>query len=216
LLSLFLVGAAPASFAQDEPPCGWGYLFSWKPNFDIGKFHVGSVYNSVNDKLPLVGIGAEKYLTNRLGLQFGVDFGMDNTSQEDSVRTVDNNVMDIGLKVGLNYYFHGMDKTISPYVGGWASYSLYNETLTDKPVTGTEFERKYSASTIGLGLTGGAYWQPWDDTDLDFGFYYNLGVMITPKSTLEITAGGQTAKTEGPSRFSAGDCGGGINLRLSF
>ncbi|MFN0157331.1 MAG: outer membrane beta-barrel protein [Bacteroidota bacterium] len=216
LLAFLLMAVVPLAFAQDEEPCDWGYLFSWQPNFDIGKYHVGSVYNSSNTKLPLVGIGAERYLSKNWGVQLGFNFGLDNSSQEDTVRTVDNNALDLGLKVGANYYFQGKDKTISPYIGGWASYSLYNETLTDKPVTGTEFKREYSASTIGIGVTGGAYWQPWNDADLDFGFYYNLGVMITPSSTLKITSGGQTAETDGPSRITAGDCGGGINLRLSF
>ncbi len=217
LLSLFLLAAPSMSLAQDDTgPCGWGYLFSWKRDFNVGKIHVGSVYGSSDQKIPLMGIGVERYLSNRWGLQGGLDLGVDNSSQEDSTRTIDNKALDLGLRLGLNYYFQGKDKKISPFVGAWGSYSLYSETLTDKPSVGTEFEQKYSASTIGLGVTGGVYWQPWDDADLDFGFNYNLGVMISPKSTFKVTSGGQTTETEGPSRFSLGDCGGQITARLSF
>lgn len=217
LLLLFALIVAPPSFGQDDDePCNWAYLFSWKPNFDIGKYHVGNVYNNSNARISLVGIGAEKYLSNRWGVTGGFDFGIDNSTQEDSVRRQDADAFDAGLKVGLNYYFKGKDKKISPYVGPWISYSLYNETLTDKPATGTEFKREFSASTFGIGVTGGAYWQPWDSADLDFGFSYNFGAMISPKSTLKITSGGQTTETKGPSRFTLGDCGGQITARLSF
>jgi outer membrane protein W len=217
-LAVFLTAAALPAHAQDdnEPPCGWGYLFNWKPNFDIGKVHVGSVYNRTNEKISLMGIGVERFLNDRWGLQANLDVGVDNSSQEDSVRTIDNNVLDLGLRLGVNYYFHGKDKRISPYFGGWASYSMLTEKLTDTPVTGNAFENKYSASSFGIGVTGGIFWQPWADTDFDFGFNYNFGAMISPKTTLETTSGGQTVKTEGPSRLMLGDCGAQITARFSF
>jgi hypothetical protein len=149
-------------------------------------------------------------------LQAGLDVGIDNSTQEDTNRTVDNNLLDLGLRLGVNYYFQGKDKRISPFVGGWASYSILTEKLTDKPRVGNSFETKYSAGTFGIGITGGAYWQPWSDMDFDLGFSYNFGAMISPKTTLKVTSGGQTIETNGPSRFTFGDCGGQITARLSY
>ncbi len=216
LLFVSLLGSS-FSFAQNEDePCGWGYLFNWKRDFNIGKVQIGSVFNRVNDEIDLMGIGVEKFLNDRWGLQAGLDLGVDNSTREDSVRKIDNSLMDIGLRLGLNYYFQGKDKRISPYVGGWASYSMLSEKLTDAPRVGSAFESKFTSSTIGIGITGGVFWQPWADMDFDFGFNYNLGAFISPTSTLKVTSGGQTIETEGPSRLVLGDCGGQITARLSF
>jgi hypothetical protein len=214
LILTFLFLPSIVVHSQDDL-CDWAYVFSWQPNLDVGKYHVGSVYDGTDSQTSLVGIGAERFLSNRWGITGGISLGIDNSSQTLPQGEQDFSSTELGIKVGLNYYFQGKDKTISPYVGPWISYSTYSETDTFTPTSGTENENSFSTSSIGIGVTGGVYWQPWDP-DVDFGFYYNLGAMISPSSTLETSSGGQTTETEGPSRLRIGDCGGGINFRVSF
>ena len=225
LLIAFLFLFSFSSLPQDEKaaastpeydPCDWAYMFSWKPNFDIGKFYVGSVYNRINEKLPVVGIGLEKYLSDKTSLSGGLSVGIDNSSQEITGGTEDIDATELGVKLSYNYYFQGRKNIISPYGGAWGSYTMLSETSTFKPVTGTESKNEYSTSSIGFGITGGVQIRPWLDEDFSLGFLYNFGLTTSPEGTIKTTSGGQTTETKGPSRFMLGDCGGQIFLKAGF
>lgn len=204
---------------QMEDPCDWAVLFSWKPNFDVGKYYISSIPGRTGegtpDKISVTGIGAEKYLSSTASIYGGLSIGIGGSSQENETTNYDLSSTEFGLKVGYNWYPKGVDARISPFFGPWLSASFYSESET---FTSNGFENKdeFSASAFGIGVSGGAYVQFWDDIDLDFGAKYNLGLMLNPSSTVTQTSNGQSVESDGPSSWSLGDCGGQVMLRYSF
>jgi hypothetical protein len=217
IFSLLIIISA-AGFSQDYTgkPCGWGYVFSVKKDFTIGKLNIGNYYAQDNSEQPTYGISVEKFLNSKWSILGGLDVGIDGSTQEGTQGTDKTSQTELGFKVGVNNYFHGMNNIINPYAGLWANYISYSSSTTSEPKGGTSTENKYSSSTLGFGLTGGAYVKPWKDVGLSFGAGYNLGYFNTPASTITTTQNGQSTETKGPSRYRFSDCGAELMVRWDF
>jgi hypothetical protein len=225
---LFVVIFSVIGFAQQEkaaatslPPeddCDWAFFYAWKRGIDLGKFSIGEVSSGGTDPIRSMGIGIEKYLNNNSGLYGVLSLGIDSYSQDvTGGGTREGDQTEIGVLIGYNNYFKGVNSRISPYWGLWGKYISYSTSSTDKPQTGGETKNEFSSSSLGFGVTAGVFWQPWVDVDMDFGIGSNLGVIITPESTSTFTPStGSAVETKGPSSTYIGDCSYGLMVRYSF
>ena len=198
----------------------WGMNFMWKKDFTVGKQKIGSysIYNgeSSQTKSWVSGIGADWYLSNNASLSLIGSVGIDNENSSNEGSSSDLNSTELGLKIGFNYYPMGMSKSVYYSVGPWASVIHYGETQTNKPIEGTEDKYEYSTSKFAFGVNASAYVRPWDKLNWEFFAGYNLGVSITPASTIKTTFDGQTTKYKGPDIIQFNDCGGMVGTRLYF
>ena len=201
----------------------WGMNFMWKKDFTVGKQKIGSysIYNgeSSQTKSWVSGIGMDLYLSSSASLSFIASVGLDNQNSSNEGYTSDLNSTELGLKTRFNYYPMGMSKSVYYSVGPWVSVIHYGETQTNKQTDGTEGTEdkyEYSTSIFAFGVNASAYVRPWDKLNWEFFAGYNLGVSITPASTITTTIDGQSTKYKGPDIIQFNDCGGMVGTRLYF
>ncbi len=196
----------------------WGLNFMWQKDFNLGKQEVGTLnYDQTTPKdEKLTGFGVDWYLTPKSSLYLLGSVGISSDKTENTSGKNEYTSTELGAKVGWNFYPIGTNKSVYYSVGPWVNFVSYSDKTTITPTTGTESSNKLSTSKFGLGGNVSAYLKPWENLNWEFYAGYNLGVFISPESTITTTSGGQSTEIKGPSSFRFQDCGGMVGTRLYF
>jgi len=196
----------------------WGMSFAIGKDFTYKKQVIDKIYffdGEEERRLTSSGFGIDWYPSKKISLALIGSVGIGNDKQEDTTFTDEDNETELGAKLSLNWYPHGMTELVYFSIGPWISFISYSRTIT---VTSNGFESKQelTASRFGFGVNASAYVHPWKDLNLEFFAGYNLGAFITPEGTNKITLNGSTTENNGPSSFHFNDCGGTLGIRYFF
>ncbi len=194
LILLAVVFAASLGFAG-EPKTKMGdeaLLFSLSGLSNLGVWTYGG------------GLGMKYYFQDDMAFRGSLGFNLNSSTQKDPATAnpgPDHKITNLGFSLmpGIQYNLSSNGPVVA-FVGGAASFSWSSNTHENMGyVAGTKTVA--SSTAFGIGAFAGFEWFAWDNISLggEYNFMLNIG-----SSSTENTAGGVTAKTDGPSTLGLG------------
>ena len=140
----------------------------------------------------LVGAGYQYYVTNQIALVFGLSYGTQSTSSEDTDGKIETSSTVFGISVSGNYHLMSL-YSVSPYIGLNLNYGLYSGSRDVTPTGEGTSTTDYSGNGFGVAAQCGFDW--YFTEGLSLGGKYSLGFQSLGKWEVKTSTG----TTEGPS-----------------